>query len=263
MKKPQAIVMMFPGTNCNSETRLGLEMAGFNVVESHVNEILGGDTKLEDFHLLALAGGFSYGDDIASGKVAANKLMYSIREQMLDFAEENLIIGICNGFQILVKAGLLPALRKRYEIQATLTYNDLGHFYCNWIKIKNFNKSKCIYTRGLETLDVPVAHGEGKFLLANEGDYKTLEENDQVVFRYVRPDASPAAGAFPHNPANTSDDIAGVCDPSGRILGMMPHPERYLFKQNHPQWTAGKGSDEENGLQIFKNARNYVVNNLL
>lgn len=266
MQKPNAVVIMFPGTNCHVETKFALRTAGFNVVEAHVNELLDKKVKLEDFQLLAISGGFSFGDDIASGKVAANKLMFNLRDEVIEFARQNLIIGICNGFQVLVKAGLLPAIDKKFEIQATLTYNDLGHFYCNWIRLKNVNKSRCVYTKDIEFIDLPVAHGEGKFAIkgGNEGElFKKLVDNDQVVFNYVLPDGEETRGKFPYNPANTLEDITGVCDPSGRIFGMMPHPERYLFKENHPRWTSGVGSDEYNGSLIFKNARDYVVENLL
>jgi len=264
MEKPKALVIMFPGTNCQGETKFALKTAGFEPVEAHINELLNKTVKLENFHLLAVSGGFSFGDDIASGKVAANKLMFNLRDDVIDFANQNLIIGICNGFQVLVKAGLLPAIDKKYgEIQATLTYNDLGHYYCNWIRLKNVNKSKCIYTKNIEYIDLPVAHGEGKFAINDENIFKKLVDNDQVVFKYVLPNGEKTQGKFPYNPANTLEDITGVCDPSGRIFGMMPHPERYLFKENHPRWTSGKGSDDYNGSLIFKNARDYVIENLL
>lgn len=263
MKKPEALVILFPGTNCHVETTLALSMAGFHVVEAHVNRLLDKTVRLDDFHLLALSGGFSYGDDIASGKVAANKLTVRLREEVLDFAKERLVIGICNGFQTLVKAGLLPAVGNDYSIQATLTYNDLGHFYCNWIRLQNVNKGKCVFTRGIEFIDLPVAHGEGKLIVNDESTLNKMVANDQVVFKYIGPDNLPANGEFPFNPANTLVDITGICDPSGRIFGMMPHPERYLFKENHPRWTAGQGSDESNGRRIFQNASEYVSANLL
>ncbi|MEX2681447.1 MAG: phosphoribosylformylglycinamidine synthase subunit PurQ [Candidatus Sigynarchaeota archaeon] len=263
MKTAKALVLKFPGTNCQVETSLALRRAGFNVTQAHVNELLRGNMKLDDFQLLALPGGFSYGDDIASGKVGANKLVFLLRDQLFEFARHNLIIGICNGFQTLVKAGLLPAIGGKFEIQSTLTFNDIGHFYCNYVKVKNVNKGKCIYTKGIDCIEFPVAHGEGKFILKDPTMLRTLVENDQVVFKFVLPNGEPANGLFPYNTSNTLDDITGVCDPSGRILGMMPHPERYLYRENHPQFTSGKGSNVVNGMIIFKNAHAYVIENLL
>jgi phosphoribosylformylglycinamidine synthase len=245
------------------ETALALRRAGFEAKIAHVNELLRGEVKLEGFHLLALPGGFSYGDDVASGKVGANKLIFLLRDQVFEFARHNLIIGICNGFQTLVKAGLLPAIDNKFEIQSTLTFNDLGHFYCNYVKIKNVNKGKCIYTKGLDYLECPVAHGEGKFALKDSKMLKTLVDNDQIVFKFVLPNGEFAKGLFPYNTSNTLEDITGVCDPSGRIFGMMPHPERYLYKENHPKATSGAGSDSYNGQMIFNNAYSFVHEKLL
>nr|MDO8110086.1 phosphoribosylformylglycinamidine synthase subunit PurQ [Candidatus Sigynarchaeota archaeon] len=263
MKTPKALVLVFPGTNCQVETALALRTAGFDVTQSHINELLRGTKKLEDYQLLALPGGFSYGDDIASGKVGANKLVFLLRERVFEFARQNLIIGICNGFQTLVKAGLLPAIDGKFEIQATLTFNDIGHFYCNYVKIKNVNKSRCVYTKGIDCIEFPVAHGEGKFLLKDQKMLKRLVENDQIVFKFVLPNGEFAKGRFPYNTSNTTDDITGVCDPTGRIFGMMPHPERYLFRENHPRWTSNDGSDDYNGNIIFKNAYSYAVEKLV
>lgn len=263
MSTAKALVLRFPGTNCQVETSLALRRAGFEAKIAHVNELLRGEVKLDEFHLLALPGGFSYGDDVASGKVGANKLVFLLRDEVFEFARHNLIIGICNGFQTLVKAGLLPAIDNKFEIQSTLTFNDLGHFYCNYVKIKNVNKGKCIYTKGIDYLECPVAHGEGKFALKDPKLLKTLVDNDQVVFKFVLPNGAPANGLFPYNTSNTLEDITGVCDPSGRILGLMPHPERVLGRENHPQFTSGGGSDSYNGQLIFNNAHAYVIENLL
>nr|MDO8119590.1 phosphoribosylformylglycinamidine synthase I [Candidatus Sigynarchaeota archaeon] len=263
MKQPSAIVLMFPGTNCHMETSFGLSSAGFKVTRAHVNELLRGEKNLDEYQLLAVPGGFSYGDDIASGKVAANKLAFKLGEQVKDFAKDNLVIGICNGFQILVKAGLIPAINGDFDIQATLTYNDIGHYYCNWVRLKNVNKGKCIFTKGIEQIEFPVAHGEGKFAIRDAESLKRIEENDQVVFKYVAPDGKPANGYFPYNTSNTVKDITGVCNETGRILGMMPHPERYLCKENHPRWTSGEGSDTYNGRIIFKNAFEYARDHLV
>ncbi len=263
MKTAKALVLKFPGTNCQVETSLALQRAGFEVTQAHVNELLRGNVKLEGFQLLALPGGFSYGDDIASGKVGANKLVFLLRERVFEFAKHNLIVGICNGFQTLVKAGLLPAIDGKFEIQSTLSFNDLGHFYCNYVKIKNVNKGKCIYTKGIDCIEFPVAHGEGKFSLKDHSTLKTLMDNDQIVFKYVLPNGDLAKGLFPYNTSNTLDDITGVCDPSGRIFGMMPHPERYLYKENHPKFTSGGGSDTYNGQLIFNNAHAYALEKLV
>jgi len=263
MENAKALVLVFPGTNCQVETSLALKNAGFNVVKAHVNELLRGEQDLEDYHLLALPGGFSFGDDVASGKIGANKLVFLLRDRVFEFARQRLIIGICNGFQTLVKAGLLPAIDNKFEVQATLTFNDIGHFYCNYVTVKNVNKGKCIYTKGIDRIEFPVAHGEGKFVVKDPKILKTLVQNDQIVFKFILPNGEPAKGRFPYNTSNTTDDITGICDPSGRIFGMMPHPERYLFKEDHPRWTSGGGSDEYNGNIIFQNAHSWIVENLL
>jgi phosphoribosylformylglycinamidine synthase len=162
MKKPRALVIKFPGTNCHIETSYALESEGFDVEMAHINNLLEDQVLLKNFHLLAISGGFSYGDDLGSGKIAANKLMINLRNQVVDFIQDNLVIGICNGFQVLVKAGLLPALDFKYNVHATLTNNDIGHFYCNWMKLENINKSKCVFSKDIGYIDLPVAHGEGK-----------------------------------------------------------------------------------------------------
>ncbi len=238
----KAIVLRTAGTNCDYETVFGLKIAGFDVDLVHVNELIRDKGGLEQYNLLAIPGGFSYGDYLGSGKVLANKLAYKLNNKIPEFIEKgNLVIGICNGFQVLVKAGILPGFGRNYrEQKCTLTFNDSGHFQCEWVELKNVGKGKCIFSREIDSLNVPIAHGEGKFMPGSNDVLKRLYENDQVVFKYEK------------NPNGSTDDIAGICDETGKVFGMMPHPERNLFRENAPNREIGG-----QGKKIFENAFNY------
>ncbi len=277
MKKVRILILIGYGINCDYETGNGfslLEKAfhieGAETKRVHINDLIKGKERLAGYQILVLPGGFSYGDDIASGKVLANKIRVNLGEEMQKFIEQGkLIMGICNGFQVMVKAGLLPGFDGDYRTQkTTLTFNDSGRFEDRWIYLGNEN-DKCVFTRGIERLYLPVAHGEGRFF-AEEEVLEKLEANNQVVFRYVDEQRKPAGGRFPDNPNGSLRDIAGVCDPTGRIFGLMPHPERYLYFTNHPRWTREKERlkregvplpEYGEGLQIFKNALQYIKEN--
>ncbi len=274
MKKVNILVLIGYGINCDYETRDGFSLVerafhlgGAEARRVHINDLIEGRERLEDYQILILPGGFSYGDDIASGKVLANKMKTNLGEEIQRFIEAGkLIMGICNGFQVMVKAGLLPGFGGDYGTQkVTLTFNDSGRFESRWVELGNENDS-CIFTRGIERIYLPVAHGEGKFF-AEEDVLEELENNNQIVFRYVGEEEKPAQGRFPYNPNGSLRDIAGICDPTGRIFGLMPHPERYLHFTNHPRWTREKEwlkrqgipiPEYGAGLQIFKNAIQYV-----
>jgi phosphoribosylformylglycinamidine synthase len=258
--KPQALILRTAGTNCDGETAHAFEQAGAGSVFLHLNRLLENPRQLSDFQLLAIPGGFSYGDDIAAGRIFANQLIHHLRDALAEFiAAGKPIIGICNGFQVLVKANLLPGGTGSASIggeqTCTLTNNDSGRFTDRWVSLAR-RSNKCIWTADLqETLELPIAHGEGKFVPRDENVRKSLWENDQVALVYVRPDGSPANGQFPDNPNGSTDDIAGVCDASGLVFGLMPHPERYTSPLGHPAWTRQHRLPAEGvGLAMFRNA---------
>ena len=264
-QKPRVIVLRTAGTNCNLETSFAFEQCGAEVEEAHLEKLFARKVALKDFHILALPGGFSYGDDIASGRIFANELRLRLGEDIRQFIrDKKLVIGICNGFQILVKAGILPGPFDPSVEQhqtATLTNNDSGKFEDRWVRLKVSGNS--VWTKGLkDIIYVPVAHGEGKFVPLNEDVLKALKAGGQVVFRYVRADGQP--GAYPENPNGSLDDIAGITDATGRILGLMPHPERHFLATQHPFWTRlEKRGGFGDGARVFQNGVEYAKKNLI
>lgn len=254
--KPEVCILRTDGTNCDAETYYALEKAGGNCSMVHINNLRRGDAKLSDYQILALPGGFSYGDDIHSGKVLAVELTSFLKESLLEFvAAGKLVLGICNGFQVLVRTGLLPQ-GDIGSISTTLMHNDSGRFECRWINLL-VEESHCIYTRGLagKTINIQVAHGEGKFYTDGE-QLAAIENSKRVVFRYADPDGRPTA-LYPLNPNGSLNAIAGICDGTGRVMGLMPHPERFVEKHQHPNWRRGL-EGEPQGLAIFKNAISYA-----
>ena len=264
--KPRALILTGYGINCDYETQTAFEMAGGEAERVHINDLIDGHKSLDDYQILAFPGGFSFGDDIGAGRVLANKFVTNLREPMARFLErDTLVIGICNGFQVMVKCGLVTDAEQPLGAQAlTLTYNDSGRFEDRWVHLKVQNPD-CVWLRGIDTLYFPVAHGEGKFY-ADSQTLDRLESNRQIALTYVDEAGQPVNGAYPANPNGSPRDIAGLCDRSGRVFGLMPHPERFLSMLNHPQWTAladklrreGKSLPEEGqGLQLFRNAVRY------
>ncbi len=258
MKNPKVLVMRTAGTNCDIETAFAFKLCSCRVDLMHINCIVKSKTPLKKYNILAIPGGFSYGDDIAAGKILSNELRYKLKDELKKFVSSGgLIIGICNGFQVLVKSGLLPG-NKSFVQEVTLTVNDCNKFEDRWVYLKSnasLKKSKCIWTKGInEVIYLPVAHGEGKFVTKDKTVLNSLEKNNQIVFRYC--DEQGLNGGYPVNPNGSVGDIAGVCDKTGRILGLMPHPERHIFNTQHPRWTRVKNS-EPDGLKIFKNAANH------
>ncbi len=265
MKKIKTIILRTAGTNCDKETAFAFEKAGSKADLVHINRLIENKEILSKYHILAIPGGFTYGDDVASGKVLANELRFSLKKQINDFVKQGkLIIGICNGFQVLVKMGLLPRIKGNFNVEATLSLNDNGIFTAKWVHLKSYpQNNKCIWTKGLpEVVGIPIAHAEGKFIPKTKSVLKTLKNNGQVVFRYT--DGTGTAAGEPHNPNGSIDDIAGICDPSGRILGMMPHPERHISRLHHPNWR--RHTEEKNklgiGLEIFRNGVEYAKKEL-
>ncbi len=215
----------------------------------HINQLIRGEEHLADYQIMVIPGGFTYGDDIAAGKVLANEFRLKLREDLPRFvAEGKLILGICNGFQVLAKAGFLPKIEIESSPRLTLTTNDLGRFECRWVYLGVNKSSPCIFTEGIESLYLPVAHGEGKLIALAD----TLV-NDNIALYYTDEQGHRTAG-YPYNPNGSKRNIAGVCDSSGRIFGLMPHPERHIHGTQHPQWTRLGAKTEGDGLRIFQNA---------
>ncbi|MGW8209448.1 MAG: phosphoribosylformylglycinamidine synthase I, partial [Syntrophobacteria bacterium] len=260
------------GLNCDWETTHALELAGAEARRVHINQLLMGEkigevARLDDYQIFAFIGGFSWGDDHGAGVIFASKLLYNMGEEILRFIEKgNLVIGICNGFQAMVNLGLLPGFDGDYRSRkVALIGNDCGNFRDQWVHLKVETNSPCVFTRGLENLELPVRHGEGKFY-AEESVIKNLEENNQVVVRYADSEGKTADGRFPENPNGSLKDIAGICDSTGRVFGIMPHPEAFNHWTNHPDWTRLKEHyrrrgepypREGYGIKIFRNAVEY------
>lgn len=255
---PKVIVLTGYGINCDMELAHAFKLAGADAERVHLTDLINGTRKLSDFHVLALPGGFSFGDDIASGKVLANMLKYNLGEQIQEFIDAGkLIIGICNGFQAMVKMGLLPAFDGDYAAQeVTLTFNDSGRFEDRWVHLKGNKNSKCVFTKGIESIYLPVRHGEGKFVAKDTEALARLKKNNQVVFQYVNEEESLAG--YPFNPNGSVENIAGICDETGRVFGMMPHPEAFQHRTNHPRWTREELPEEGAGVAIFRNAVEYA-----
>lgn len=260
--KVRALILRTAGTNCDKETAYAFEKAGAATELVHINQLTGGQKMLSDYRILAIPGGFTYGDDIASGKIVANELKFKLGKDIRKFIEDGkLIIGICNGFQILVKAGLLPNLSGDFSsIEATLTLNDSDKFEDRWVHLKR-GKGKCVWTQDIDdVICLPVAHGEGKFIPKDGGVLRKLKENGQIVLEYV--DEKGKRAGYPHNPNGSVESIAGICDPTGRVFGLMPHPERHISRLQHPRWTRNSGQEAGDGFAIFENGVNFVKKNL-
>lgn len=247
--QPKVCVLRSDGANCDQELFYAFEKFKASPQLVQVNELRNKSKKLKDFQILALPGGFSYGDDIASGKVLAVELISFFKSQISDFiAKKGIILGICNGFQTLIRTGLLP-YSNLGKMDATLTQNESGHFECRWVKIKT-EVSKCTFLPAGEILDIAVNHGEGKFL-AEPSILKKIENDNLVIARYVGEDGQKTQ-EYPQNPNGSLNAIAGVTDPSGRILGLMPHPEKFIDITQHPNWRRQKFT-KPHGAIIFEN----------
>jgi phosphoribosylformylglycinamidine synthase len=260
--KPKAIILRTAGTNCDYETKYALEKAGADVDLVHVNQLVKDKGLLSSYHIFVLPGGFTYGDDIAAGKVLANQLRHHLLDELTRFVDDGkLVIGICNGFQVLIKMGLLPGINgtqpssNEYRQEFTLTYNDSNKFEDRWVYLKSFS-DKSVFIDNDCIIYFPIAHAEGKFVADNGGELENLGKSGQIIFKYVDKDGNIAN--YPWNPNGSLDNIAGICDSTGRVLGMMPHPERYIEPTQHPRWTREGLKAEGDGIAIFRNAVNYV-----
>jgi phosphoribosylformylglycinamidine synthase len=249
MSKVRTVILRAPGTNCDAETAFAFQQAGTIVSSVHVNQLIRREQRLSDYQILVVPGGFTYGDDIAAGKVLANELRLKLGEDIQRFIENGgLILGICNGFQVLVKAGILPWLSNGASPLLTVAANDSGKFECRWVHLTVNKESPCVFTKGIDSLYLPVAHGEGKVV----ADPEVLLELNVVVY-YADEQGDNKAG-YPHNPNGSVENIAGICDSTGRIFALMPHPERHIRHTQHPQWTRQVAKEYGDGFQIFVNA---------
>jgi phosphoribosylformylglycinamidine synthase subunit PurQ / glutaminase len=292
MFKPRVCVLRSAGTNCDQETAFAFSVLGCETEFVHINKVIEGKRRFAEFHILALPGGFTYGDDIAAGKVFANELRFKLAPSLREFVSQGrLVIGICNGFQILVKSGFLPG-SPLLKQEASLIINDSGAFQDRWVYLKSDggkpiagkagktekNKPKkissapvrCVWTENLpEVITLPIAHGEGKFVVSDEAVLQRLKQEGRIIFRYCS--AQGEIKGF--NPNGSLESIAGICDSTGRILGLMPHPERYTEFSQHPRWGEERGAAPGgqqphknrmgDGLLILKNGVDYVRKNFV
>jgi len=262
------LVLTGYGLNCDHETAHTFELAGGKPSRVHINSVIDGTVSLDDFQILVFGGGFSWGDDHGAGVVQAVRMKTNIGDKILRFIDSGkLIIGICNGFQTIVNLGLLPGFDHDYTSQSVaLTYNDCGNFRNQWVHLNVNPDSPCVFTKSISQIELPIRHGEGKFY-SDDKTIDRMKKNNQVVLRYARKDKSPANQEFPCNPNGSVFDIAGVCDPTGRIFGLMPHPEAFHHPTNHPDWTREKESANREkklwppslpmGLHLFRNAVDF------
>lgn len=264
MDHVKAIVLRAAGINCDLETEHAFELAGASAKRVHINRLIENPAMLDDFQILVFPGGFSYGDDVAAGKILANQIIHHLYEHIKKFIDDGkLVLGICNGFQVLVKSGILPGLTNGDSGPATapllsIIDNDSGKYEDRWVHLKPAT-DRCVFIKNSSVIYLPVAHAEGKVVTKDEQTLEKLESDSHIAFRYVDAEGNP--GPFPINPNGSMDHIAGLTDPTGRVLGLMPHPERFIRKTQHPHWNR---LDEIsiNGFEIFTNAVNYIKQNL-
>jgi phosphoribosylformylglycinamidine synthase len=258
--KPKALILQARGTNRDNDLAEALTLAGADPHPVPLNDLRAGKTRFSEYQMLVVAGGFSYADSLGAGKLLALDLNSYFSEEINRFVESGKpVIGICNGFQALVKSGILPGSDRADGMPtrgATLTFNAEGHFECRWVSIKPISQA-CIWTKGLEaTIACPIAHGEGNFQTSASFPLASFLEKDQIALTYVHTDGSPANAAYPANPNGSLLDIAGICNPQGNVLGLMPHPENHIHAHQHPQWT--RGVQGNNGLALFENGVNHA-----
>ena len=261
MSKPRVLVLRAPGTNCDEESAFAFELAGGEAECFHVNRLLENESLLDQFQILCVPGGFSYGDDVAAGRILANQMMVRISDALHRFRDQgNLILGICNGFQVLIKSGLLVE-KDNNEFPATLTWNDSGQYEDRWVHLKAC-ESPCVFLNSREHYYLPIAHAEGRFAIRHDEVFHQLQVDEQVALCYSSSTNGQATTEqlcsadieFPANPNGSEGNVAGLCDTTGRVFGLMPHPERFVHRTQHPHWTRLDESLKPDGLKIFQNA---------
>lgn len=274
MTRPRVVLLAGYGINCEEETAFAFRYAGADVDIIHVNDIIAEKKLLNKYQILVFPGGFSYGDDTGSGLAMANRIKNNLIDELVSFiTNDTLILGICNGFQVMVNIGIVPGFRIGEnetgdfpgKAEVALEHNNTFRYQCRWVDLKVEKDSPSVFTRGIDFLHIPVAHGEGNFI--SPADILTeIENNDLVTMRYVNPDGKPAGGEFPGNPNGSMNDIASLCDKTGRVMGMMPHPERGMFFTQRDDWplklqlakrNGEEVREEADGIRIFRNAVEY------
>lgn len=270
--KVKSMVITGYGTNCEMEMAHACRLAGSDITDIvHISDILSGDTRITDYNFLNLPGGFLDGDNLGAAQAGAHRFKKAvvagtgqrIMDQLMEFVRAGgLILGICNGFQLMVKTGLLPAFDNNYEERmVSLTCNDSGKFEDRWVTCLAEADTPCVFTRGIETIDLPIRHGEGKFLTIDRHTLERLNQNKQVALRYMDPATGRPARTYPLNPNGSEEAIAGICDPSGRLMGLMPHPEAFTHATNHPSWPRKRLPEQGDGLKLFINAVEFIRKN--
>ena len=253
MTQVKTLILRAPGTNCDVESAFAFEKAGAEVDLVHVAELIHQQRPLFGYQIMVIPGGFTYGDDISAGRILANELRLRLRDEIQRFVDDGrLILGICNGFQVLVKAGLLPRWTGEKRQLLTIAGNDSGKFECRWIYLRADKTSPCVFTRGIDMMYLPVAHAEGKVVIS-----AGALEDVRVTLNYADQTGDIRAG-YPYNPNGSMNNIAGVCDATGRVFALMPHPERFVRWTQHPRWTREPRRDHGDGLHIFLNAVEYA-----
>ena len=254
----KVLILRAPGTNCDQETAYAFARAGGRTELVHVNRLLENPRSLADFQILCLPGGFSYGDDIAAGRILACQIRHHLAEAVHEFREAGkLVLGICNGFQVLMKSGILLDDDPNSGPTATLAWNESGRFEDRWVHL-SVDGDQCVFLDRIRSLYLPVAHAEGKFVGRDADTLGSLDQSRQLVLRYADTTGNWHGKIdYPLNPNGSMASVAGVCDRTGRILGMMPHPERFIDPTHHPRWTRRENSQVGDGLRIFQNAVDF------
>jgi len=269
MAKVKVLIFWGYGINCEIESAYVFKLCGADPEVVHLSEIFSGKKSILGYHILCFPGGFLDGDHLGSAQACAHRFKYckinnkrTLWDDLKLFLEEGgLVIGICNGFQLLVKMGLLPGGKYLGERVVTLTYNLSGKFEDRWVYLKVNPSTPCVFLKGLSELYLPVRHGEGNFVPSSAGILQELFSNGQVALQYINPHTGKPTQKYPYNPNGSVEGIAGICDPTGRIFGLMPHPEAFNHFTNHPRWTRVKHLAAQ-GLEIFHNAVTWVRENL-
>jgi len=288
MAKPHVLIVRAPGTNCDQETAFAFEQAGGTAEIVHINRLLSERPLVKKFQILCIPGGFSYGDDLAAGRILGNQIRHHLSEYLFEFRDAGkLILGICNGFQVLTRSGLFLTDEEGTGAVATLSLNDSGKYEDRWVRL-SVAGTRCVFFRDLESLYLPVAHAEGKFVVRDEATFADLQRKEQLFLRYqhltgqhhstpngasaVDHAQEPRGGgtsvatkgekrtkvvAYPANPNGSQGNVAGVCDETGRVCGLMPHPERFIDRTQHPRWTREELPEDGDGLAVFRNAVGY------
>ncbi len=262
----KVLVITGLGLNCEVETAEAFRMVGASPEMVHLLDLLDGreSRKLSSYSIISFVGGFAYGDHLGAGFVFANKIRWRLYDQLLEFIEGGgLALGICNGFQMMVRLGMLPGLDGDYRTpRATIAPNDRLGYWDTWVRLGVDPDSPCVWTRGIGEIELPTRHGEGKFITSDRETLQRLETGHQIAVRYIDNRGQPTE-AWPANPNGSPSGIAGVCDPSGRLFGLMPHPDAYLYPFQHPQWTRRRFDDsaatEGGGLAIFRSGVDAAV----